>query len=168
MWPKRSRSRGCGVLRQSQLELETELKLVSEEKLENASSRGSSCCGCSCHRLSALSSFWNLIKVYTSKQMTVCSRCRDICVSLSVPVCVPVCTSACMCVCVCVCMFMCAHWCVTWPQTECRRQVASQANILLKKSCGTKIVAVVVVVESCCCCWPSKVAIALQQNSLFC
>lgn len=111
MWPRRSRSRGGGVLRQSQLELETRLELVSEEKLENASSssssRGSSCCGCSCHRLSAPSSFWNLIKVYTSKQMTICSRCRDICVCLSLPVCTSACVSVCLYLHVYVCALVC-------------------------------------------------------------
>lgn len=160
MWPKRSRSRGCDVLRQSQLELEMklelELKLVSEEKLENASSRGSSCCGCSCHRLSALSSFWNLIKVYTSKQMTVCSRCRDICVSLSVPVCVLVCTSACMCVCVCLLVYVCAlvcHMAANWMQAA----SGKSSEHFIKEKLRHK--------NSCCCfcCCSRKLLLLLAE-----
>jgi len=90
--------------------------------------RTASAASSSCHQLSSLSSFWNLIKVYTSKQMTVCSSCRQ--QRRRQPRCYLF-VSVCVCVCVCIR--------VAWPENECRRQVASQLKILLKKSCGTKI-----------------------------
>lgn len=72
---------------------------ASEKARENANSS----CGRCCQQLMSLSSFWNLIKLYTSKQMTVCSRCRcrrqRRCQLFA---------AVCICVCECKCVDMCA------------------------------------------------------------